>query len=108
YVSAAMALIHERAPEGLTVKELLRHIPVSRNWLRQQFKHYVGRTAGQEIRRIRLERVRDLLLNTDLSIQQIAVRCGFSRAENLTRFFRDGYGMPPETYRARTSTRKAW
>jgi LacI family transcriptional regulator len=76
-------------------------VPVSRRWLSERFKQVVGRTASQEIRRLRLERVRDLLLNTDLSVQQVATRCGFSRPENLTRFFRDNYGVPPETYRAR-------
>jgi LacI family transcriptional regulator len=107
-VSAAMTLIHERAAEGLTLKELLRHVPVSRRWLGQRFKQFVGRTASQEIRRLRLERVRDLLLNTDLTVQQIAGRCGFSRPENLTRFFRDGYGVPPEAYRARNVSQKTW
>jgi LacI family transcriptional regulator len=106
-VSAAMTLIHERAADGLTLKELLRHVPVSRRWLGVRFKQIVGRTASQEIRRLRLERVRDLLLSTDLTVQQIATRCGFSRSENLTRFFRDGYGVPPETYRARSGTRVA-
>jgi LacI family transcriptional regulator len=57
---------------------------------------------------LRLERVRDLLLNSDLSVQQIAARCGFSRPENLTRFFREGYGVPPETYRIRSTTLKKW
>ena len=108
HVSAAMTLIHERAADGLTLKELLRHVPVSRRWLSQRFKEVIGHSASQEIRRLRLELVRDLLLNTDLSIQQIAARCGFSRPENLTRFFRDGYGVPPETYRARSSNRKVW
>ena len=108
HVSAAMTLIHERAADGLTMKELLRHVPVSRRWLSHRFKEVVGRTASQEIRRLRLERVRDLLLTTDLSIQQIAARCGFTRPENLTRFFRDGYGVPPETFRAQSGNRKLW
>lgn len=105
YVSAAMQLIHERAADGITMKELLRHVPVSRKWLDLRFKELVGRTASQEIRRLRLERVRELLLNTDLTVEHIATRCGFSRPENLTRFFRDGYGVPPETFRARGGAR---
>ena len=103
-VAGAMTMIHERAAEGLTLKELLRHVPVSRRWLSHRFKEVVGRTASQEMRRLRLERVRDLLLSTDLSVQQIAARTGFSRPENLTRFFRDGCGVPPETFRARSRT----
>lgn len=101
YVSAAMTIIHERAAEGLTLKELLPLLPISRRWLEVRFKEVIGRTASQEIRRLRLERVRDLLATTDLSVKQIALRCGFSRAENLTRFFRDHYGVPPDTYRRR-------
>ena len=108
HVSAAMTLIHERAADGLTMKELLRHVPVSRRWLSLRFKQFVGRTASEEIRRLRLERVRDLLASTDLTVQQIAARCGFSRPENLTRFFRDGHGVPPETFRARLREAKAF
>ena len=108
HVSAAMTLIHERAAEGLTLKDLLRQFPVSRRWLSERFKQFVGRTASQEIRRLRLERVRDLLLNSDLTIQQIATRCAFSRPENLTRFFRDAHGVPPETYRNHNRNLGTW
>jgi transcriptional regulator GlxA family with amidase domain len=47
--------------------------------------------------------VRDLLVNADLPVQQIT--CGFSRAENLIRFFRDAYGSPPTAYRSKHGTR---
>jgi LacI family transcriptional regulator len=100
YISLAMQLIHQKAATGISMKELMRHVPVSRKWLDTRFKVFVGHTPSDEIRRLRLEQIRDLLLNTELSVRQIAGRCGFSRAENLIRFFRDGYGMPPQKYRA--------
>jgi len=106
YVAAALQVIHDHAAVGITIKELLRKVPVSRQWLDTRFKAIVGHTASHEIRTLRLERVRDLLLNSNLSIQQIAVRCGFSRPENLTRFFRDNHGVAPETFRRQNIDRK--
>ena len=81
--------------------QLLQCVPVSRRWLDQRFKQLVGHTASQELRRRRADRVRELLLHMDLSIKQIAQRCAFSSTENMSRFFRDAYGMPPQPYRVR-------
>jgi LacI family transcriptional regulator len=100
-VAAAMRIIHERAASGMSVKELMRQVPGSRKWLDTRFKLLVGHTPSEEIRRWRLARVRELLLQTDLTVHEIAGRCGFSRAENLIRFFRDAQGMPPQQYRTR-------
>lgn len=99
HVRAAMRIIHDRGTGGLTIKELLREVPVSRQWLDLQFKALVGHTPSREIRNLRLEYVRELLVNTDLSVQQITNRSGFTRIENLIRFFRQAYGVPPNVYR---------
>jgi LacI family transcriptional regulator len=101
YVSTAMKLISERAREGISVDEVLRAIPVSRRWLDERFSVLVGRTVSHEIRHRRAAAVRDLLLQTDLSVKQIARRCGFPSPENLIRFFRDAYGLPPNAYRVK-------
>lgn len=98
-VASAMKIIHQRAGDGFGMKELVNEMALSRKWLDVRFKATVGHTPSQEIRRVRLSRVRDLLLNTDLSVQQIARRCGFSCGENLIRFFREGEGLPPQQYR---------
>ncbi len=100
-VRSAMRVIQDRAADGLTVKELLKQVPVTRQWLDVQLKEMVGQTASQLMRKIRLDRIRDLLVNTDLSIKQIATICGFSCAENLIRFFRDAYDSPPSVYRTK-------
>jgi LacI family transcriptional regulator len=107
HVSAAMRLIHEHAADGISMKELIRRVPVSRKWLDIRFKALVGHTPSQEIRKLRLAHVQDMLLQTDLSIQQIAIRCGFSCGENLIRFFRDACGLPPRAYRRQNSSRRS-
>lgn len=99
YVATAMRLINERAKEGISVDEILRAVPVSRRWLDERFTALVGRTVSQEIRERRAAAVRDLLLQTDLSVKQIALRCGFPSSENMVRFFRAAYGLPPNAFR---------
>jgi LacI family transcriptional regulator len=100
-VANAMRLIHRRAADGMGVKELVNEMLVSRKWLDARFKAVVGRTPSQEIRRVKLSRVHDLLLNTELSIQRIAERCGFGSGENFIRFFRESEGIPPQQFRMR-------
>lgn len=101
YVAAAMRVIHDRGADGITLPEVLRQVPVSRKWLDVRFKAVVGHTPAVEIRQVRAGRVEDLLLHTDLSVKQIAMRCGFSCPENMIRFFKAETGLPPQQYRAR-------
>jgi LacI family transcriptional regulator len=98
-VRSALELIHHHAATGLGMKELLRRIPLSRKWLDHKFKKIVGRTPSEEMRRCRLEHVRDLLTDTDLPLRPIAARCHFSCVQNMVRCFRHAYGISPHAYR---------
>jgi LacI family transcriptional regulator len=98
-IAAAMRMIHEQAGYGLGMKQLIRSISVSRTWLDLRFRKLIGHTPSEEIRRIRLNRVRELLVSTDLSVQEIAIRCGFGSTENLTHFFNRAQKVAPLDYR---------
>lgn len=102
-VAQAVRLI--RGQGVLSVKDLLRQVPLSRKWLDHRFIRAVGHSPSVEIRRTRLAAVRDLLLDTDLPIRVIAQRCHFPCAENLSRAFRSQYGLPPHAYRSRNRVR---
>jgi LacI family transcriptional regulator len=99
HVAAAMQMIHERAGDGLGMKQLISSVGVSRTWLDLRFKTLIGHTPSEEIRRVRLNRVCELLAGTDLSIQEIASRCGFGSSENLTHFFNRVQKTSPLDYR---------
>jgi LacI family transcriptional regulator len=98
-VVAALEFIHEHAATGISVKELLARVPLSRKWLDHRFKRVVGHTPAEEIRRCRLQCVSDLLTDTDMPLRQIAARGRFSCVQNLIRCFRFAYGMSPQAYR---------
>ncbi|HEY4329397.1 MAG TPA: substrate-binding domain-containing protein [Phycisphaerae bacterium] len=95
----ALKLIHEHAATGIRMSELLRKVPLSRKWLDHRFKKALGRTPTEEIRRCRLNYVRDLLVETEIPLAQIATQCRFSFPENLIRAFRSTFGMSPLVYR---------
>jgi LacI family transcriptional regulator len=97
----ALRTIRERACQGLTVKELLDIIPITRRRLEQQFQTQLKRTPRDEIIRVRIQTARELLSHTDLSMPFVAERCGFGSAERFSVVFSGKEGMPPTLYRER-------
>jgi LacI family transcriptional regulator len=103
-VSQAARFIREHACDGVNVEDLMTRIPVTRRVFEARFKAVFGRTPHQEILRIQLRRVEQLLRETDLSLAQIADRAGFSHTEYMSVVFKQKMGMPPSEFR--TSKRK--
>jgi LacI family transcriptional regulator len=102
HVARALRLIHEHAGEGILPRDVVGQIPASRTSLALQFKQVLGRTIGDELRRVRVERVRQLLSDTDLPIKQVAYRAGFRQVEYMTRVFHREVGQTPAEYRKTT------
>ena len=98
-VVRALRFIQNHAFQGIVVKDILREVPVSRRSLEIQFKHYLGRSPAEEIRRVRLEKGQELLARTDNSIGEIAVTCGFANSTRFGVAFRQRFGMTPLAYR---------
>ena len=63
-------------------------------------KRVLGRTIHQEIQRVQLDRVKELLVASPMPIKQIAREGGFSCVQYLTRVFRSATGETPARYRA--------
>jgi LacI family transcriptional regulator len=101
-LAAAVRFIRDHACDPCTVDDVLRHVPVNRRWLERQFVSTLGRTLHDEITRVRMDAARRLLLQPDLSMPEIAERCGYSAIQNFTRTFRITLGMTPGVYRRRS------
>ncbi|MDP9173155.1 MAG: substrate-binding domain-containing protein [Planctomycetota bacterium] len=100
-VAAAMRFILAHAGEWIGVPELLLAVPVQRRTLERKFRHVLGRSPLEEIRRVRLETAQELLANTDLPMPIVARRSGFSQAKQLSLVFRSVLNTTPTEYRAR-------
>lgn len=100
-VSAAVRFIRERAVSGIDVTDVLRAVPMSRTLLERKFKQLIGHSPHEHIQRVRIERVKALLVTTELSVGAIAERVGVEHPEYLSVAFRRATGMSPREYRTR-------
>ncbi len=98
-VRDAMQIIRRHACDGLKVVDVVRRMRVSRRTLDAHFVAALGRTPHDELLRLRLDRVKELLLETSLSVASIARRAGFEREEYMNVAFKRTFGVTPGTYR---------
>jgi LacI family transcriptional regulator len=99
-VNRAIRYIRERGCNGLRVMDVLAHLGISRAALQHRMKRVLGRTIHEEIERMRLTRVKELLLKPDMTIKQVARETGFSSVQYMTRVFRTAVGETPARYRS--------
>jgi LacI family transcriptional regulator len=98
-VVQAARLIRDPRHAEASVEQICEQAGVSRSTLDKLFLTHLGRPVAKEITRIRLQRSEQLLRHTDLSLTQIAQRCGFSSATYFCRFFKRDTGLTPNAYR---------
>ena len=95
----ALQLIRQQAHTGIRVGDILRAVPISRRLLEQRFRLYLNRSPADEIRRVKMDRVKELLRITDQTIEQIAFNTGFSSPSQLCAVFRTATDQTPKQYR---------
>lgn len=98
-IAQAMRFIRDHACEGIGVEDVLKVVPISRTVLERRFQKFLRRSPYEEILRLRLERVKQLLTTTDLSIAHIADLVGFSGVEYLSAMFKRKQGISPREFR---------
>jgi LacI family transcriptional regulator len=82
----------------LTVDNIVAATKLSRRPLEIAFRNEIGRTINNEIIRVRLEKVKELLKHTDMTVVKIAEATGFTRPNHLFRTFRKRFGISPKIY----------
>lgn len=84
---------------ALVAKVSLRH-------LERLFRQHLGRSLGEHYLALRLDRARDLVRQSSLSVLEIALACGFTSASHFSRTYRARFGQAPRTERLRETTAK--
>jgi LacI family transcriptional regulator len=105
-VAAAIRTIRERACDGLNVEGLLEHLAgqgvlLSRSTLERRFAEVLGHSPKDEILRVRLGRVQQLLIDTDHPLSTIAALVGVEHHEYLSALFKARTGETPGRFRRR-------
>jgi LacI family transcriptional regulator len=98
-VAQALHLIHEHATDGINVEEIIQKMTISHASLSRRFQKTLGRSPKAEILRVQLERVQQLLTDSDLKLSAIANMAGFAHPEHMMAIFKQKTGLSPTEYR---------
>lgn len=94
-----MEWMEDRLDHDLTLAEIAERAATSVRTLNRTFRAQTGTTPLQWLIQRRLQRARELLETTDLSVEEIASRAGFGTAIGLRQHFRRVVGTTPLAYR---------
>lgn len=98
-VAKALQLIHAKADQGIAVATVQRAVGLSRRSLDYHFLNALGRTVHEEVTRVRMDRLANLLISTDWTLGQLAERLNFSHSEYMGVAFKKFTGKSPGEYR---------
>lgn len=99
HLAAALRYVREHVDQPLTVEKVARQVPLSRRVLERRFREHLGRTVLSEIHRAKIERIKQLLIATDQTTEEIAEHCGFAQLSHMAAFFRKKTGFAPGAFR---------
>ncbi|WP_439862076.1 transcriptional regulator ArgR [Pseudomonas sp. MBLB4136] len=94
-LTQAVLLMEANIEEPLTTDEIAQHVCVSRRQLERIFKQYLTRVPSQYYLELRLNKARQLLMQTSKSIIQIGLSCGFSSGPHFSSAYRNFFGATP-------------
>lgn len=102
-LAEAVSLMEANIEEPMTLDELSYHVGLSRRQLERLFQRYLRCVPTRYYLELRLERARQLLLQTSMPIVDIALACGFISAPHFSKCYRDTYSIPPRDERRRAA-----
>jgi LacI family transcriptional regulator len=98
-VARSLRFIWEHCHESIGIGDLMKISSMSRSGLHQAFLEHIGRPPGHELHRVRIERAKRLLKETDHKTEVIAQMCGYQSGNSFWVAFRQATGMSPVKYR---------
>ncbi len=102
-VSDALRFIQNHVREQIQVVDVAEHLAVTREGMNKKFRKYLGRSVHDEIIRVKINYIIRMLMNTNMTISEIAYSVGYTELKHLSRVFRKITGMSPSQYRKQYS-----
>lgn len=98
-INRAIEIVSKRYSDGVTLENIADEIGVTKEYLSAQFHHVMGRTFTEYIREYRMTIAKQLLLETDLKIYEIASKVGINDSKYFSSIFKQLTGVTPKDYK---------
>lgn len=105
-INKVKQIIDKNFHEELPIESIANYIGYNKNYLCKKFKSEMGITINQYRNLIRIANARQLLIDTDKSIEEIAYCCGFKNVTYFRTFFKKNTGLTPSVFREYYSFKK--
>jgi len=98
-IAAALHYISQNSKKHIQVGDIAANIGVNRRSLERRFRDVLGKSVYDEIKRVRIDVISKMLIETDLSIAEIAYNMGFEDSNHISRYFAARKGISPLKFR---------
>lgn len=99
-VHKAMLLLEQQLQSPASIEALCEPLGLGRRQLERRFRSDIGLSPAEYRQKLRLQRARWLLQNTDLEVMEVALECGFQDGAHFARVVRRALGCTPREVRA--------
>ena len=100
-----LAYIENHVDKACTLHELSKELKYNESYLSRIFVNNVGISFSEYARSIKINNACYLLRNTNSSVYDISLKCGYATQSSFNRSFKQHIGMSPNEYRAKNSER---
>ena len=94
-LAMALQVMENNIEDPLTPEEISDVAGLSTRQLERLFARYINVSPKRYYLKLRLEKARDLLRQTDLSVTEVCVACGFKSLSHFSKSYRTAYGISP-------------
>jgi len=102
-LARSLRFMWEHCGEPIGVENLAQMASMSVRSYHEAFAKYLGRSPGAELHRIRIERAKKLLSDSDAKLEAISKMCGYQNSNSLWVAFKQATGMSPKQYRQKAA-----
>lgn len=102
-LSRAVAYINRHYSKNITLEDICREVYVSKYYFCRKFKDMMGMTVMEYISKTRLSAAKAMLKSSNMSIEAISERCGFSSVSYFSQSFKKQMGISATKYRKSVS-----
>lgn len=103
YGERMLRYLNEHYREEIVFEDVAKEIGISYSYMRKIVYEMTGMSLIDYLNKLRIEKAKQLLVDSKLTITQIAAEVGYYNVQSFNRFFRKFEGMPPSSYKAAKS-----
>lgn len=103
-IQTMLAFIHQNFAEKITLDEIAASAAVSSRECLRCFRNTIRKSPAEYLTEYRLDMAKKLLVETEMSITEIGLQCGFSSNAYFGKIFREKCGEAPSKYREQNAS----